>query len=524
MTAVLRMSAVCLLATLLAACGGGSSGGPGGNDGPVTQEKLEQAALVFEHAEVEYYLYGEIGENTPTGGSGEGALTFGSTDENVATVDTASGEVTVIAAGVTTIEVTKAADDTYKEAAAEYQLTVVGPPSELEVDIGTLDSQLSISGYFTPTDFYRYTNSDCDIESYAVCTFGNLTVVEAEGQLPVEDDYIAIDTPAYIQLSKEGLRSEPVRVSAERPPFVRRRGAAMISFNGKLFVIGGQDNSAGESGNDTYSYNDIWSSVDGVSWELEAENAGFSARAFHQIVEFQGSLYLIGGEESLGTGGASWWHRDVWKSDDGIAWTKVVEEGPFNTEGQSIVFDNKIWVIGDSAFSGESKVYSSTDGVAWDLELTESPFGSREQMAVFAWQGKLFVTGGMGSTGSDDLLNDVWSSPDGRVWTQETTDAGYEARVGMSVAPVGDKLVMVGGHSFSDGHNSVYESSDGVTWTLLVAEPFKRMNQTHSLAVHTEKLWVYSGLVDDYVWFSEDGESWKAPARFPLQWQVIPQD
>ncbi|WP_193754285.1 Ig-like domain-containing protein [Microbulbifer sp. Q7] len=483
-----------------------------------------QAPLRFDSAalEVDYSLMDTV-INPLSGGSGDGALMFSSSDDTVATVDEASGEVTLLTMGTATIHVTKAASGSYAEASAEYQLTVVGPPTALLAELGKTGSQLALNGNFSPTDFYRYTNEDCDIENYAVCSQGALTVVSTEDQLPVEDDYVAVGLPAYVVLERAGQQSSPVKVEAQRPPFVRRMGQAMVSFKGKIFVIAGQDNSAGESGDDTYWYNDIWSTEDGINWVQEVEEAEFSARAFHEVVEFQNSLYLISGEEGIGTGGASQVQRDVWKSDDGVTWQRLAEMTPFMGQGQSIVFDGKIWVIGDSAFSGESKIYSSTDGLNWDLELADSPFGSRQDMAVYSWAGKLFVAGGMGPTGSDELLSDVWSSPDGRVWTKETDDGGYMARVGMTVTAFGGELLMIGGHSFPNSYNSVYSSSDGVSWTLSVSDALTRMNQTHSLTQHMDKLWVYTGLGNDYFWFTEDGQQWQTAVSLPLEWQAPPE-
>lgn len=483
---------------------------------------IDQDPLVFESETVvaDRSLHDTF-VNPLSGGSGQGALSFLSSNEAIASIDKDTGEVTLIANGVTTIQVTKAAESSYKAATAEYELTVTGPPDVLEINVGKLDSQLSLNGSFAPTNIYRYTNEDCDIENYAVCSQGNLTVVADEGQLPVDDSYISVDLPAFVVLERAGARTAPIKVEAKRPAFVRRMGQTMISFKGKLFVIAGQDNSAGESGNDTYWYNDIWSTVDGKSWVREAEAAEFSPRAFQQVVEYHNSLYLIGGEEGIGTGGALLFKRDVWKSDDGVHWLKLIETGPFLGQGQSIVFNDKIWVIGDGAFSGESTIYSSTDGVNWDLELAESPFGSREQEGVYVWQNRLFIAGGMAQPGSDNLLSDVWSSPDGRAWTQESADAGYGARVGMSVVAFGDRLLMTGGHSFPMSHNTVYTSSDGVSWSLLVPAAVKTMNQTHALAEHAGKLWLYSGLSNDYLWSSDDGEHWTVPVEFQLDWQAV---
>ena len=61
---------------------------------------------------------------TPTGGTGTGGITYLSTDPTVATIDTNTGEVTIVDIGTTTITATKAGDTTYHRATARYSLTI----------------------------------------------------------------------------------------------------------------------------------------------------------------------------------------------------------------------------------------------------------------------------------------------------------------------------------------------------------------------------------------------------------------
>ena len=90
----------------------------------VTVNKGEQMGFGFANTEV----IRSIGDDpnfrlAPTGGSGNGAVTYESDDTAVATVDS-SGEVTIKTTGTTTITATKAADANYNEATASYTLTV----------------------------------------------------------------------------------------------------------------------------------------------------------------------------------------------------------------------------------------------------------------------------------------------------------------------------------------------------------------------------------------------------------------
>ena len=89
--------------------------------------KANQAAFTFADiadAAVDKTFGDPVFTFTSTGGSGAGAITYGSDDPDVATVSATSGEVTIKSVGSTTITATKAADTAYNEATASYSLTV----------------------------------------------------------------------------------------------------------------------------------------------------------------------------------------------------------------------------------------------------------------------------------------------------------------------------------------------------------------------------------------------------------------
>ena len=108
-------------------------------------EKIEQEnELTFERNSVEESIvYGEddtfsnviVAES----GNGDGAITYMSSDENVATVDSVTGKITTVAAGTTTITATKAADDIYQEQSVSYILTVEKADPQLKLVNGTVD-------------------------------------------------------------------------------------------------------------------------------------------------------------------------------------------------------------------------------------------------------------------------------------------------------------------------------------------------------------------------------------------------
>jgi N-acetylneuraminic acid mutarotase len=96
-------------------------------------------------------------------------------------------------------------------------------------------------------------------------------------------------------------------------PFLPRGGHALAAHAGKLWAIGGY----GYSGAATFGPNsgstsgappvgdatrEVWSSVDGVSWELVDLNAPFPARRGAAALSFNGRLWVIGGGNNTLTG------------------------------------------------------------------------------------------------------------------------------------------------------------------------------------------------------------------------------
>ena len=64
-------------------------------------------------------------ENKATGNQGTGKITYEITSGNdVASIDSSTGTLTILKAGTVTVKATRAADDKYKEATAEYTLTI----------------------------------------------------------------------------------------------------------------------------------------------------------------------------------------------------------------------------------------------------------------------------------------------------------------------------------------------------------------------------------------------------------------
>ncbi len=93
----------------------------------LTIKKADQEDFVFEDQNPEAKTYAPelTFENAATGGQSAGNVTYTITSDNgVASIDGATGTLTILKAGAVKVKATRAADDKYKEASAEYTLTI----------------------------------------------------------------------------------------------------------------------------------------------------------------------------------------------------------------------------------------------------------------------------------------------------------------------------------------------------------------------------------------------------------------
>lgn len=136
-------------------------------------------------------------------------------------------------------------------------------------------------------------------------------------------------------------------------PFLQREGYELVAFNQKLWLYGGYVS----TGEESYATNDIWSTEDGVDWQLERENADFPPKQRHEVVKYDGQLWLVGGQND-GT-----LENDIWVSDDGINWRRS-QSDTFEFDGYSpsvTVHNDALWIVGGVPTSSVWR-YTPEDG------------------------------------------------------------------------------------------------------------------------------------------------------------------
>lgn len=247
----------------------------------------------------------------------------------------------------------------------------------------------------------------------------------------------------------------------------RRTGHQLVEFNGSMWLIGGSTQPGINSQVASASLkNDVWRSSDGKTWELQLENAPFSARRDHQVISFGGALWLVGGYDGE-------YKNDIWKFD-GNEWVETPQNGattfPPVAHHQVFVAKNNLWLIGgntdDNYNSLNSYIWSSQDGSAWtqffysnyksDIRTRHQAVTSNDGESVWVIGGKDMSGYYRGQSLKINLDNFTISRIDPDL---------FHLRTGHQVTARNGRFVLSGGYIFYADLNEVFYSDDGITWT-----------------------------------------------------------
>jgi hypothetical protein len=160
------------------------------------------------------------------------------------------------------------------------------------------------------------------------------------------------------------------------------------------------------------TYRDIWSTADGSRWEkIAPREPWWSARGMiGGSAVFKDRIWILGGgiyETPDRPERVS--YNDVWSSPDGVRWTRHLESAPWapRTYHSVGVFDNRLWVVagflekGPGISGNRNDVWHSRDGIHW-TELPESPWKIRHAASLFTHKNALWIVAGK------NMQSDVW--------------------------------------------------------------------------------------------------------------------
>jgi hypothetical protein len=313
-----------------------------------------------------------------------------------------------------------------------------------------------------------------------------------------------------------------------------RSGHASAVFQGALWVFGGFNPNA--RGDRSSYLADVWCSRDGRAWRNVTMDAPWKGRRGHQVVVFDGALYLIGGyrvyvKDGVSYGGAA---NDVWRSADGTNWEEI-KPNSYRTRAThpSLPADEDV---------RGANLYDPADDLDWYPRMNHAvavcdPDGEgpgRQAMVLFGGYAKEWMPylndGNLDETRK--YFADVWTSEDGARWVQREpmTLGGDDAllfgkyRAGRAEAAHfvhGEELYVMGGTSWFTfqensqgfvvpGWDRIWKrSSSG--WSAIgpnEAEYIERRG--HSIVAYDGSYWILPGSKPAAVqWYKGADSIWK---------------
>ncbi len=246
---------------------------------------------------------------------------------------------------------------------------------------------------------------------------------------------------------------------------------------------------------------DTTSMVMDSTWTCATVSAGWNGRYCHTSVVFDDKIWVIGGR-STGAG------QDVWNSTNGINWIHLTDASwSWRYNHSTIVYAGKIWIIGGTNGTSDFReVLYSTDGITWTLVTSSPEWHGRNGHKSVVYDGKMWIIGGYPNR------DDVWYSDDGVSWTRAVEHASWNGRRNHTSIVYDGKMWVIGGWDGSTYYDDVWYSTNGSSWTRATEHAPWVTRYKHTSFVYDDKMWVVGGKTSTGykhdVWFSSNGVDW----------------
>lgn len=234
-----------------------------------------------------------------------------------------------------------------------------------------------------------------------------------------------------------------------------RQCHACVAFDNRMWVLGGFQYGTSNV------FSDVWSTSDGVTWSQDVVSAPWGSRANPTVLSFNGKMWLMGGSTD---GWSTGLKNDVWNSVDGITWQQVTPNAGWSprSENSALVYDNKMWILGGwapSAGGTIQDVWYSTDGINWTEAIHSAPWPARSWQASVVYDNKMWIIAGYTS---GPLLQDAWTSIDGVSWNLEQAADLWEPRYEHTCEVLNNCIYLIGGSAGSGSLSDVHFYTSGV--------------------------------------------------------------
>jgi hypothetical protein len=288
----------------------------------------------------------------------------------------------------------------------------------------------------------------------------------------------------------------------EKAPFAPRDGAGALTFNGRMWLLGGW-NPFDKINFPKVCNSEVWSSADGVGWTRHLKQAPWEPRHTAGYAIHDNKMWIVGGDANQGH-----YQHDVWSSHDGVDWRLATDRVPWGPRvlHHTVSFKNRLWVFGGQTlpqFAPEKEAFyadawCSSDGAEWHKMADNLPWAPRGMIGGAAvLHDKIWLLGG----GTYDtplkpdrnFYNDVWSSTDGVNWQQTASKTPWTPRQYHDVITFDNRLWVTQGYNAKGGNrNDVWHSADGINWEEVPNTPWAPRHAS-GLYVHDNALWMIAG-------------------------------
>ena len=161
-------------------------------------------------------------------------------------------------------------------------------------------------------------------------------------------------------------------------------------------------------------------SRDGLTWQTGVDHAPWGEFRKEPVVLIHNdSIWLLGGTDEMESGEIISFKSDVWRSSDGMFWTRVISNAPWGERRwfNAISYDGWIWVMNGwhpdrwtEECGNTADIWRSIDGIAWEHLMPERIWGARHaSYVVVSKDGGFLLLAGYGHCGVDRLYADVWA-------------------------------------------------------------------------------------------------------------------
>jgi hypothetical protein len=312
-----------------------------------------------------------------------------------------------------------------------------------------------------------------------------------------------------------------------RPEEVQGEVVNDVVAGGPGFVAVGRSYPAAATAQDPYDVTQwapaIWTSIDGVTWELAANVESIGPADLRAVATGPDGVLLTVGypNEALGPDDEATTGVGMWKSTDGINWEAVRLDSDVYGFADVVGTDDGWFVVGHPNGVGPT-IFASTDLATW----TEEPVASEEDEidgVIGNASGRVLAYGC--DHPPDDGFTDDFGCAEPMGWLR--ADAGWDA-IALPVLPtagamIDDRYAIVGQTSEGSG---AFISVDGRTWE---AGDVIATGYVYSMTVTSDGLAVGGTLQtggtipsgdDEFlpaVWHSTDGLRWSAADVLPVE-------